>query len=666
MKNIFKIFSLQNLKKNIKTTCKRFPVSIIILFLISALFFTTLHYNDNISEFYNKRIFIAILALIMIFIFSIWTYLASENTKKNKLQRNLFQIIVVVFWIIFYNIFSLDPNDFENFLFFFLSFTWIIAFLFFAPYLKNLFKKWIQQSIFYTYFYNISVVILISFIFAWVLFGLGAIGIAATDALFDLDIDEAKTYWNWAILSMSIIAPLFALSQIPDKKSFRDDHFNENAFFWFLIKFVAIPFIYLYFFILYAYTIKVLSNFWNWPKWEVSWLVIGFSIFGYITYSFSYIFEEKNKLIKNFRKIFPYAVIPQIFMLFYAIYLRIWQYDITVNRYFVVIFGLWLLIISLYFIFSKKKNLIVIPAILSLFIIIISIIPKYNIYSFPEERQLTRLENNLEKAKILQENKITPLKNYSDISEDLSKNIYSWIDYLCDFNNCKSIKELFPQIYSEILKEDKAQWKKNQKIQIENIKYFKNKKECKHSKYWYTIGFDCFDKKRLEILKKEKYTWPNKWEIIQWITEKIKVKKYFLNNESNRKFFKYSKDFSKNIFPLEIKWYSTIYRISKYNKWNKKSSYAEFNLNKEIIEITQDWKIISVINTKEISKKLLEEFWKNNKRNLNIKDLTFELEEWKYKLIFENISVKNPDFKENNDKKSIHIWWNVDWYLLIK
>jgi uncharacterized membrane protein YccF (DUF307 family) len=85
-------------------------------------------------------------------------------------------------------------------------------------------------------------------------------------------------------------------------------------------------------------------------------------------------------------------------MLLYAIYLRINQYDITVNRYLIVVFGLWLLVTSLYFIFSKKKNIIAIPALLVLFIIVISIIPKYNIYTFPEDRQLTRLKTNLEKA----------------------------------------------------------------------------------------------------------------------------------------------------------------------------------------------------------------------------------------------------------------------------
>jgi len=339
MKNILKIFSSEKSKKNLKNVWERFPVSLVIILVVAGLFFTEMHYHSDISDFYNKRIFIAISALIMTFIFSIATYLSAENSKSSRLKRNLYQLIPLLFWVILYNTFSIDPNDFENFLFFGLSFAWIISFLYFAPYFKNFLPlqeedSWkakevnIKQSVFYTYFYNISVVILISFIFAWVLLGLGTIWIIATDALFDLNIDKAKTYWNWAILSLNIIAPIFALTQIPDKKSFKESHFNENVFFSFLIKFVATPFIYLYFFILYTYTIKVLLNFSEWPKWEVSWLVIWFSIFGYLAYSFSYVFEEKNKLVKSFRKIFPFAVIPQVFMLLYAIYLRINQYDI--------------------------------------------------------------------------------------------------------------------------------------------------------------------------------------------------------------------------------------------------------------------------------------------------------------------------------------------------
>jgi hypothetical protein len=85
-----------------------------------------------------------------------------------------------------------------------------------------------------------------------------------------------------------VIAPYFALSNIPNKNEIDEAEALKNKFFTFVLRYVAIPFIYLYFFILYAYSIKVLLNFEDWPKGEVSWMVIGFSIFGYLTYIFTY------------------------------------------------------------------------------------------------------------------------------------------------------------------------------------------------------------------------------------------------------------------------------------------------------------------------------------------------------------------------------------------
>ena len=691
MKNFLKIFSSENLKNNLKNISERFPISIIIIFLVAWLFFVELHYGDEISNLLSWKIFIAILSLIMTFFFSISTYLSTENSSFSFVKRNLFQLIPIIFWIIFYNVFYIDKNDFENFLFFFLTFAWIISYLFFAPYLKNIILPLLwrrglgwgpKQSVFYTYFYNISTTILISFIFAWVLFWLGAIGIATTDALFDLDIDEAKTYWNWAILSLSIVAPIFALTQIPDKKSFLENHFNENAFFSFLIKFVVTPFIYLYFFILYAYTIKVLSNFSDWPKWIISWLVIWFSIFGYLAYIFSYIFTTPSKsppyqgetskidFIKSFRKIFPYAVIPQVFMLFYAIYLRINQYDLTINRYFVVIFGIWLLIISLYFIFSKKKKLIFIPASLALFIIIISIIPKYNVYSYPQERQLNRLKQNLIKASILKVEKhwtkwlntITPLKNHLDISPNLSKNIYSEIEYLCNFNNCEDIKNLFPKIYNEIKIEDKKNWEKRIKTEIQKLEKNKHKKECEYNKHWYKIWINCFDKKRYEDLKKEKYKWLAAWTIINWITKKIKVKKYY------GWYFKSWIDEIKIywsyywIFPLNVKWYSEIIVAwTNHSESFKNKKYFQINIKEQNMYYFENWKKIETIDLKNLFKQIKKRYEKN--KIFQKKDFIFKINE-KYTIVFENIHIP----KNFDDVKKIDdfYYYNTRWFVLVK
>lgn len=102
-------------------------------------------------------------------------------------------------------------------------------------------------------------------------------------------------------------------------------------------------------------------------------MVIGFSAFGYLIYIFSRAYEEESALTRIFRRYFPLLVLPQVCMLFYAIYLRIAQYDITMNRYFVVVFGIWLTIISIYYVVSQKRYLSVIPSSLVAIILIISV-----------------------------------------------------------------------------------------------------------------------------------------------------------------------------------------------------------------------------------------------------------------------------------------------------
>jgi hypothetical protein len=86
-------------------------------------------------------------------------------------------------------------------------------------------------------------------------------------------------------------------------------------------------------------------------------------------------------------------------MLFYAIYLRIAQYDVTLNRYLVVVFGILLLGITCYFILSQKKSLFVLPFSFFITLILISFGP-WSIYSYPQNRQMQRLITHLEKANL--------------------------------------------------------------------------------------------------------------------------------------------------------------------------------------------------------------------------------------------------------------------------
>ncbi len=186
--------------------------------------------------------------------------------------------------------------------------------------------------------------------------------------------------------------------------------------------------------------------------------MIGFSLFGYIGYIFSKSYEEEHSFVRWFRKGLPIVIMPQIPMLGYAIALRIGQYDVTMNRYFVVLFGCWLLGISLYFIISKSKSLWIIPSTLTCITLIISIGP-WGVYQLPLERQYHRLLNNLETAEILKEGIISPAVDTLDA--DLGNNIYSGIEYVCQFESCKRIKTLFPNIIKQVEELDQKNWMEN-------------------------------------------------------------------------------------------------------------------------------------------------------------------------------------------------------------
>lgn len=337
-----------------------------------------------------------------------------------------------------------------------------------------------------------SWVVLMSVVVGGVLMLLGSIAIASVLALFDIEawIDEGDLFGNWAVVSLTLTAPLYALASLPYARDYETKTFIQNKFFSFIIRYIATPFIFVYFLILYAYSAKVLMNFSDWPKGIVSWMVIGFSSFGYLIYILSRAYADESRMVAVFRRYFPYMVAPQILMLGYAIYLRINQYDLTMNRYFVVIFGIWLTIISLYYIISTKKSLSMIPTSLVAIILIISLGP-WSVYSLPLARQEARLMRDLETAQILQNGVIVPLQNNADISRELSTDIYSEIDYICGFDDCDTIKELFPDQY--ILSDTNAR------------------------KEWEQYTYE----------GKEPYKEPSKYQIVAAVTQYIKVQQYW-------------------------------------------------------------------------------------------------------------------------------------------
>ena len=476
----------------------------------------------------------------MTFFLSTAAVLFLENSYMRRPLRIGFGCIIAVFTVSLYLALGRNPfESMESTTLIFLTFFGFLAFLFFSPFSYALLGKGYEEKNYVHYFYMMASVFLMSAIIGGALMALGSIALWSVDILFDVSWISDKAYGYWAIFALAFSAPIFGLARIPTGEEMALARTRENPFFTFLVKYVGLPFIVIYFLILYAYSAKVLLNFHDWPKGQVSWMVIGFSVFGYIIYIFSHAFAQKGGLVQKIRVTLPYAILPQTGMLFYAIYLRIAQYDVTINRYFVVVFGIWLLGVSLYYILSREKRLAYIPATLAVTTFLISVGP-WSVYSLPFERQYGRLLTDLQSAKILSGELIVPLEKYEAIDPVLSNDIYEGIDYVCRFDHCRTIRALFAYQIAEAEAKKAEKWQKSE----ENYqKCLADKKE------------DCYR----EEYSKELQT----YEIQNTIAEKIKVRNFPYNgNSSVPQVFSFGLDGSKSdVFPLDIAGYEKVIRI---------------------------------------------------------------------------------------------------------
>jgi len=252
-------------------------------------------------------------------------------------------------------------------------------------------------------------------------FGISAI-IFTINSLFDADI-EGKWFFYVFLMDTFIFGALMFLSKLPRK----EDTFEEAPYskgLKVLLLYIVIPLITIYTGILYVYFVRILVSS-EWPRGLVSNLVLWYSVVAAAVIFFLTPILEENKLAKIFRTWFPRVLLPILAMMFVSIGKRIHQYGVTENRYFVVLLGLWVLGIMVYFILVKNGKNIIIPVTLSL-IAIVSVfgpLSAFNVSAFSQNQRFTAL---LEKNNMLVSGEITPGTNVSKTDQE---NISSIVQY---------------------------------------------------------------------------------------------------------------------------------------------------------------------------------------------------------------------------------------------
>jgi hypothetical protein len=269
-----------------------------------------------------------------------------------------------------------------------------------------------------------------------------AIALAALDNLFGVDI-PGKRYGELWVLINGVFSTWFFLAGVPEDLGSLDAMQEYPKGLKILSQYILFPLVLIYLVILYAYLGKILLA-WDWPQGWVSKLILGFIGTGLSSLLLLHPIRERteNIWISTASRWFYVIIIPLIIMLFFAVWRRVSEYGFTEGRYLAIAVGLWLCIIVPYFIVSKKKKILFIPASLCVATFVVSFGP-WGAFAVSENSQVTRLKELLTMNHILVDGRVQ--SRHDSVQFEATKQISSIISYLSEIHGFDALQPWFSQ-----------------------------------------------------------------------------------------------------------------------------------------------------------------------------------------------------------------------------
>ncbi|HHY44161.1 MAG TPA: DUF4153 domain-containing protein [Firmicutes bacterium] len=242
----------------------------------------------------------------------------------------------------------------------------------------------------------------VSALFAAIMFfGLSAITLTVS-SLFSLDITY-RAYIRIFLAMAVTLAPFLFMAGIP-RGTLRGDTADYPKVLRNLVLFVVTPLLSAYTLVLYVYFAKILMTR-EWPVGLVAHLVLWYSMVGAAILYFTWPVAIDNKWGHVFSAYFPKAVIPLTLMMFASVGIRVRHYGITENRYYVMVFGAWVLGAMIYLILARPRKSLVLPISLAV-VAALAVLGPWSSFSVSKWSQNRRFEALLTKYGMLQEGSI--------------------------------------------------------------------------------------------------------------------------------------------------------------------------------------------------------------------------------------------------------------------
>jgi len=322
----------------------------------------------------------------------------------------------------------------------------------------------------------------ISGLYSGFLFAGLALAVGSLDFLFDINLHE-KIFADMFIFIGGFLNTWFFISGVPDdiEQLENDDQYPTGIKIF--SQYVLLPLLIIYLIILYIYSVQIIAL-WKWPKGIVSYLVACVAVLGILTLLLihPYAKQKGNEWIQKFSRIYYALLIPLVVLMFIAVGMRVSDYGITISRYAILLIGVWLMIVSIYFLLAKQ-NIKFIPTSLAA-ILLLSTFGFWGMFSVSERSQVNRLKSILENTGVLADGKIlnevafssnfsrATYPNDKKLSDSLHQEVYSILNYLDDFHGFSSLDDLFKQNADSVIRAHVGLSKENRSLNEQHAYMF--------------------------------------------------------------------------------------------------------------------------------------------------------------------------------------------------
>ena len=451
-----KLPSIHYLIQSAKLAFIRFPLTIISSLIASIL---GIYLVENGKEITNLFPYINIMLCMSIGIplYFCATTIAQKkqfNTKNNLIIHLLATGILVIIYFTLPNAESTHNTSLPYIKYTLYNITCHLM----VSFIPFVFNK--QLNGFWNYNKILFIRILASILYSGFIYAGLVIALTSLRLLFDINVDD-KLYADIWIATICFFNTWFFVGGIPaDIDQLENDYAYPKGLKVFS-QYVLLPLLGLYVIILYSYGTKILVL-WDWPRGIVSYLIICVSVLGILAFLLLHPYgnRSENAWIKKAAKGYYLLLFPLLIVLFIAIFMRINEYGITVNRYVILILGIWLTIVCVYTAIGNT-NIKFIPTSLAILAILISFGP-WGMFAISEKSQVNRLKTILEQANILVDNKVVnetiwikdslpnwyspvEFKNQASLPDSLHREVQSILHYLDNHHGFSSIKAWYTQ-----------------------------------------------------------------------------------------------------------------------------------------------------------------------------------------------------------------------------